>query len=84
MISSSQPAPDISGGGARGGGPLLIVSGEAETLPSIVGIKRAVDPERYPKGIKHVLFTDQAAITSSNPLDLEWVSGKRDAVRLVD
>ena len=30
------------------------------------------------------LFTDQAAITGSNPLDLEWVSGKRETVRLTD
>src|SRR6202049_295430 len=30
------------------------------------------------------LFADQAAFMASNPLELEWVSGKREAVRLTD
>jgi hypothetical protein len=33
---------------------------------------------------KGSMFTDQAALTSRNPLDLEWVSGKRERVRLTD
>jgi hypothetical protein len=30
------------------------------------------------------LFTDEKALASSNPLDVEWVSGKGDFVRLTD
>jgi exodeoxyribonuclease V alpha subunit len=30
------------------------------------------------------LFTDQTGLTGSNPLDLQWLSGKREALRLTD
>jgi hypothetical protein len=30
------------------------------------------------------LFTDRATLTGSNPLDLRWMSGKREVVRLTD
>jgi hypothetical protein len=36
------------------------------------------------RGSNMFLFADQAALLAANPLDLEWVSGKRTAVRLVD
>jgi hypothetical protein len=36
------------------------------------------------RGSNMFLFTDQASITGSNPLELAWVSGKSDAVRLAD
>jgi hypothetical protein len=36
------------------------------------------------RGSNMFLFTDQSSITSSNPLDLQWMSGKREAVRLTD
>jgi hypothetical protein len=36
------------------------------------------------RGSNMFLFTDQAGLAASNPLDLEWTSGKRDAVRLID
>ncbi len=36
------------------------------------------------KGSNIFLFTDQAALAASSPLDLEWMSGKRQAVRLTD
>jgi hypothetical protein len=36
------------------------------------------------RGSNMFLFTDRATLTASNPLDLEWLSGKREAVRLVN
>jgi Replication-relaxation len=36
------------------------------------------------RGSNMFLFTDQASVVASNPLDLEWTSGKRKAVRLTD
>lgn len=30
------------------------------------------------------LFTDLPKLHASNPIDLEWVGGKREAVRLTD
>jgi hypothetical protein len=36
------------------------------------------------RGSNMFLFTDQAAMLASNPLELAWVSGKREAVRLTD
>ncbi len=36
------------------------------------------------RGSNMFLFTDVARLATSNPIDLEWVSGKREAVRLTD
>ena len=36
------------------------------------------------RGSNMFLFVDQGMLTASNPLDLEWVSGKRETVRLTD
>jgi hypothetical protein len=36
------------------------------------------------RGSNMFLFTDQATVAGSNPLDLPWVTGKREAVRLTD
>jgi hypothetical protein len=36
------------------------------------------------RGSNMFLFTDVAKLTAGNPLDLEWVSGKREPVRLTD
>ena len=36
------------------------------------------------RGSNMFLFTDVQRLAASNPLDLEWVSGKREAVRLID
>jgi hypothetical protein len=30
------------------------------------------------------LFTDEAALRTESPLDIEWVSGKGELVRLTD
>jgi hypothetical protein len=36
------------------------------------------------RGSNMFLFTDVATLAANNPIDLEWVSGKREAVRLTD
>ena len=36
------------------------------------------------KGSNIFLFADQTALSASNPLDVEWVSGKGGLVRLAD
>ena len=36
------------------------------------------------RGSNMFLFTDVANLAASNPIDLEWMSGKREAVRLTD
>lgn len=44
----------------------------------------ALDAITSGKGSNIFLFTDEATLAASNPLDLEWVSGKAERVRLVD
>ena len=44
----------------------------------------ALDAITNGKGSNIFLFTDQATLAASNPLDVEWMSGKREAVRLMD
>jgi len=29
------------------------------------------------------LFTDEAALAASNPLEVEWISGKREVIRWI-
>lgn len=36
------------------------------------------------RGSNMFLFVDLAKLAASNPLDVEWMSGKRKVVRLVD
>lgn len=36
------------------------------------------------RGSNIFLFTDREALAASNPIDLEWVSGKREQLRLTD
>src|SRR5262249_30445321 len=36
------------------------------------------------RGSSMFLFADQAALTLSNPLDLQWITGKSELVRLTD
>jgi len=36
------------------------------------------------RGSNMFLFADQAALLAANPLDLEWVSEKRERVRVTD
>jgi DNA-binding MarR family transcriptional regulator len=44
----------------------------------------ALDAITEGRGSNMFLFTDVGQLTASNPLDLEWRSGKREAVRLTD
>jgi hypothetical protein len=44
----------------------------------------ALDGLTNGRGSNIFLFTHQAAVMGSNPLELQWVSGKREAVRLID
>jgi DNA-binding MarR family transcriptional regulator len=44
----------------------------------------ALDAITEGRGSNMFLFADQATLTAGNPLDLEWVSGKRERVRLTD
>src|ERR1019366_7617854 len=44
----------------------------------------ALDTITNGKGSNMFLFTDQAAMAGTNPLDLQWISGKRETVRLAD
>jgi hypothetical protein len=44
----------------------------------------ALDAITEGRGSNMFLFADQATLTAGNPLDLEWVSGKRETVRLTD
>jgi hypothetical protein len=30
------------------------------------------------------LFTDEAALAAINPLDMEWISGKKERVRIAE
>jgi hypothetical protein len=36
------------------------------------------------RGSRIFLFTDEAELAACNPLDVEWVSGKGEHVRLTD
>jgi hypothetical protein len=44
----------------------------------------ALDTITEGRGSNMFLFADQAELLASNPLDLEWVSGKMEAVLLTD
>jgi hypothetical protein len=44
----------------------------------------ALDGITEGRGSNMFLFADQAAFMVSNPLELQWVSGKRETVRLTD
>ncbi len=35
------------------------------------------------KGASMFLFTDEAALAASNPLEVEWISGKREVIRWI-
>jgi DNA-binding transcriptional ArsR family regulator len=48
----------------------------------VVRMLAALDGLTGGRGSNMFLFTDQASVVASNPLDLEWTSGKREPVRL--
>ena len=44
----------------------------------------ALHPITDGRGSNVFLFTDQMSLAASNPVDLEWLSGKREGVRLTE
>jgi hypothetical protein len=44
----------------------------------------ALDAITEGRGLNMFLFADQGMLAGGNPLDLEWMSGKREMVRLTD
>jgi hypothetical protein len=52
---------------------------EKTTPERVDQMLEAVDEFTAARGSNILLFTDEAALARSNPLDLEWVSGKREA-----
>lgn len=59
---------------------LTVTTGPERVVRMIKALEGVTDG----RGSNIFLFTDRGALTGSNPLDLEWVSGKREAVRLTD
>ena len=60
---------------------LLTVTTGKERIERMLG---ALDTITEGRVSNMLLFADQASVTASNPLDLEWVSGKREGVRLTE
>ena len=54
-------------------------SGNPRATP-VHGFERITDG----RGSSMFLFTDGLTLTASNPLDVEWVSGKGELVRITD
>jgi hypothetical protein len=55
-----------------------------ESPERVRNMLRAVDQITDGKGSNFFLFVDRQPLAGGNPLDVEWVSGKRTAVRLID
>jgi hypothetical protein len=60
---------------------VLTVTTTSERVERILAALTGITEGR---GSNMFLFTDAAKLAASNPIDLEWVSGKREAVRLTD
>jgi hypothetical protein len=60
---------------------VLTVTTGPERVERMIGALEGITDGR---GSNMFLFTDRAKLTEGNPLDLEWVSGKRDVVRISD
>lgn len=60
---------------------VLTVTTDRERIERMLA---ALDTITEGRGSNMFLFTDRASVTAGNPLDLEWVSGKREPVRLTD
>src|SRR5712692_1462400 len=52
-----------------------------ERVEKMLGALRTITDGR---GSNMFLFTDEAKLAAANPLDVEWVSGKGELVRLTD
>jgi plasmid stabilization system protein ParE len=60
---------------------VLLVTQSPERVRNILS---AIDQITGGKGSNFFLFTDQGSLSAGNPLENEWTSGKRMAVRLTD
>jgi len=60
---------------------VLFVTESAERVKNML---RAVDQVTGGRGSNFFLFIDQATLAAGDPLDVPWMSGKRQAVRLTD
>jgi hypothetical protein len=61
-----------------------LVDEGAATKERVERMLAALDTITDGRGSNMFLFTNQAALLAANPLDLAWVSGKREAVRLTE
>jgi hypothetical protein len=59
----------------------LTVTTTPERVERMLAALHAITDER---GSNVFLFTDQMSLAASNPVDLEWLSGKREGVRLTE
>jgi Replication-relaxation len=60
---------------------VLTVTTGKERIERMIKALEAITEGR---GSNMFLFTDRAALTASNPLELDWMTGKREPVRLID
>ena len=60
---------------------VLMVTESAERVRNMLS---AIDQITGGKGSNFFLLTDKAALAAANPLEVEWTSGKRTAVKLTD
>jgi hypothetical protein len=60
---------------------VLFVTESAERVRNMLA---AVDQVTEGRGSNFFLFIDRPTLAANNPLDVEWVSGKRAAVKLTD
>jgi hypothetical protein len=60
---------------------VLTVTTTPERVERMIAALHAITGGR---GSNVFLFTDQMSLAASNPVDLEWLTGKREVVRLTD
>ena len=60
---------------------VLMVTSSGERMEHMLSVLDGVTEGR---GSAFFLFADHATLAASNPLDAEWVSGKRERVKLTD
>jgi hypothetical protein len=60
---------------------VLAVTTTAQRIERMLAALKGIT---YGKGSNMFLFTDETKLAASNPLDVGWVSGKGEVVRLTD
>jgi hypothetical protein len=63
---------------------MAIDRGEMTTPERVDGMIEALRTITEGRGSSMFLFTDESKLAGSTPLDIEWVSGKGELVRLTD